>query len=465
MKKILSLLVVSVVALSSCIKVDIDDSVTNSGGSGGGVYASLEEKFIATKIITGQITEDVSLPKGKYILKGYVYVTNRAILSFAPGSVIVGDTITKGALIVERNSKLIAPGTATEPIVFTSGKPAGKRAPGDWGGIILLGNAVTNRSTEPTIEGGVNAKYGGTINTDNSGTLTYVRIEFAGIAADPNSEINGLTLGGVGSGTKLENIQVSFANDDAYEFFGGTVNAKNLIAFATADDDFDFDFGYTGQIQFGVSMRKPDFVDPGDAGNGIECDNDAGATTATPRTRPVLSNFTIIGPGNEANVAGNHNFSNRWRRASRFVLANSILMGHPNGGFVLESAATAQDYLDGNSIFKANLVHAYANPYMAGTASPAPIATTVTTSAAILTKAESEGNITYTNPGDIKLISPWYSTTPNFLPQAGSSALSGADFSWVGSSTFFTQVTYRGAFGTTDWTTDWTNWDPQHTVY
>ncbi|HAN66285.1 MAG TPA: hypothetical protein DCQ34_08510, partial [Chitinophagaceae bacterium] len=141
----------------------------------------------------------------------------------------------------------------------------GSRTPGDWGGIVLLGNAPTNRSTTPIIEGGINSQYGGNIPTDNSGVLKYVRIEFAGIAADPNSEINGLTLGGVGSGTTLENIQVSYGNDDAYEFFGGTVNAKNLIAFATADDDYDFDFGYTGRIQFGITLRDPQFVDGGDA--------------------------------------------------------------------------------------------------------------------------------------------------------------------------------------------------------
>ncbi len=465
MKKIFSLITVSAFIFSSCIKVDIDDSVTNHGSTGGGSYASLEEKFIATKIITGQVTEHVTLPKGKYTLKGYVYVSNRAILTFAPGSVIVGDVVDKGALIIERNSKLIAAGTASEPIVFTSGKAAGQRQPGDWGGIILLGNAPTNRATEPTIEGGVNSKYGGTIASDNSGTLTYVRIEFAGIAADPNSEINGLTLGGVGAGTKLENIQVSFGNDDAFEFFGGTANAKYLIAFATADDDFDFDFGYRGNIQFAVSMRKPDFVDPGDAGNGIEADNDGSGSAATPKTRPVLSNFTFIGPGSGA-VAGNHNFSNRWRRAVQFSLTNSILMGHPKGGFSIESDATAQDYVNGTSIFKNNLVHATTNPYIIPVSGGNPTVNPgILTAAQLQTKAESDGCVTYSNADDIKLTAPWYSTNPNFLPQAGSPALSGADFAWASGNSFFTAVTYRGAFGAENWTAGWTNWDPQNTVY
>src|SRR5690606_953423 len=263
--------------------------------------------------------------------------------------------------------------------------------------------------TTPTIEGGVNAQYGGSIPTDNSGVLKYVRIEFAGIASDPGSEINGLTLGGVGSGTTIENVQVSFGNDDAFEFFGGTVNAKNLIAFATADDDFDFDNGYNGRIQFAVSMRKPDFVDGGDAGNGIECDNNSGSTTASPRTRPQLSNFTIIGP-NSPTAAANHNYSNRWRRATQFVLRNSILMGHPDAGFSMETDETVTDYFVNNiSQFRNNLVHAGANPYRSTSA--------VATAAQVKAKAESEGCITFNTAEEIQLQNPFYSTNPNFLPK------------------------------------------------
>ncbi|HLO37530.1 MAG TPA: hypothetical protein VK173_03510, partial [Lacibacter sp.] len=289
MKQLLWIMAAAVtLSLTACIKVDIDDSTNNTGTTP--VGTSLQDKFISAKTISGVINENVELPKGRYVLKGYVYINNRARLTLAAGSVIVSDTIQKGALIIEQNSRLIADGTSSEPIIFTSGKKPGERKPGDWGGIILLGNAPTNRTTTPIIEGGVNAVYGGSITNDNSGIIRYVRIEFAGIAADPNSEINGLTLGGVGSGTVIENVQVSYGNDDAYEFFGGNVNCKNLIAFATADDDFDFDFGYNGRIQFAVSLRDPKFVDGGDAGNGIECDNDGTGTVSSPRTRPQLSN-------------------------------------------------------------------------------------------------------------------------------------------------------------------------------
>ncbi|MFN9113642.1 MAG: T9SS C-terminal target domain-containing protein, partial [Bacteroidota bacterium] len=346
----------------ACIKVDINASVTNNG-SGNAAGATLQERIINSKVITGVINENVELPKGKYTLKGYVYVNNRAFIRFAPGSVIIGDTIQKGALIIEQNAKIFAEGTATEPIVFTSGKAPGQRKPGDWGGIAIAGNAPTNRTTTPILEGGINAVYGGPLANDNSGILKYVRIEFAGIAADPNSEINGLTLGGVGRGTIIENVQVSYGNDDAFEFFGGTVNCKNLIAFATADDDFDFDFGYVGSIQFGVSLRDPLFVDGGDAGNGIECDNDGAGSTATPRTRPVLSNFTFCGPNGATGTLNNHNFNTRFRRATHFVLINSILMGYQKGGFQFESDATAQSYIDGTSVFRNNLVHAIADTY------------------------------------------------------------------------------------------------------
>ncbi len=196
---------------------------------------------------------------------------------------------------------------------------------------MILGRAKTNRSSTPIIEGGIDRPYGGTDDADNSGTFRYVRIEYAGIAAFANSEINSLTLGGVGSGTTIEYIQTSYSNDDAYEFFGGKVNCKYLVAAYTADDDFDFDFGYTGKIQFAVSLRDPAFVDNGDAGNGIESDNDNPPTITPLTTRPILSNFTFVGPNGAAGTAANHNFANRFRRNTRFVLRNSILMGYQKG--------------------------------------------------------------------------------------------------------------------------------------
>ncbi|MBL0267409.1 MAG: T9SS C-terminal target domain-containing protein [Chitinophagaceae bacterium] len=449
-KLLLAVSLVWVIAAVSCVKVNFDDG--DDTGGGGTIDPN-------SNVITGVISSSKFYAKGKWILKGYVYVTNGATVTFEAGCIIQSDVTEKGALIIERGAKLIAQGTAGNPIVFTSGKPVGSRAPGDWGGIILLGKAPTNRPLDPapTIEGGVGRQYGGTDPLDESGILRYVRIEFAGIAAEPGSEINGLTLGGVGSGTIIENVQVSYGNDDAYEFFGGTVNAKNLVAFATADDDFDFDFGYTGKIQFAVSCRKPDFVDAGDAGNGVECDNDATGTLATPRTRPQLSNFTIVGPNDAVGTAANHNYSLRWRRATQFVMRNSVIIGHPDAGFSMESDATLNDYYVNNiSEFKNNLIFATANTYRSGNAA-------IATATQVQTKAEADGCVTLANTAAAQLTSPFFSITPNFLPATGSPALAGASF--TGMNAFFTTTAYRGAFGTTNWTSGWCNWDPQNTVY
>ncbi|MFZ4059210.1 MAG: hypothetical protein ACOYKE_13795 [Ferruginibacter sp.] len=455
MKKAFAFLFVISTIFTSCVKVNIDDSVINNGGTTG--TGTLQDRIISSKIITGVVNEVVELPKGKYTLKGYVYVNNRATIRFAAGSIIVSDTIQKGALIIEKNSRLFAEGTASEPIVFTSGKAPGFRKPGDWGGIVMLGNAPTNRSTTPIIEGGINSEYGGAVVADNSGSLKYVRIEFAGIAADPNSEINGLTLGGVGSGTTIENIQVSYGNDDAYEMFGGTVNLKNIIAFATADDDFDFDFGYVGRLQFGISLRDPLFVDGGDAGNGIECDNDGTGTVATPRTRPQMSNFTFCGPNGAAGTLANHNFNTRFRRSTHFLLNNSILMGYAKAGFQFESDSTASAYLDGRSRFRHNLVHSVLENYKVGS-------TTLTTAAAVKTKAEGADSCkSYAAFTDINLENPFSLTAPNFQPKAGSVALSGASF--FGMPAAFTVTTYVGAIGTTNWATGWTSFTPQTNVY
>jgi hypothetical protein len=289
-------------------------------------------------------------------------------------------------LCIERGAQIIAEGTAAKPITFTSGRPAGERTPGDWGGIVILGRAKTNRTSEPTIEGGIGRAYGGTNDLDNSGILKYVRIEYAGVAAMPNSEINALTLGGVGSGTIIENVQTIYANDDAFEFFGGTVNAKNLYAFATADDDFDFDFGYTGTITNGVAKRDPQFVDNGDAGNGIECDNDGTGSSAQPFTHPKLFNMILVGP-NVSTALSNHNLGLRFRRGTQFTMKNSVVWGWMKGGLSLESNETAQFVKDGVSVFENNSVGTF-NP----TLNFISRATTILTNDQLKTLALGKGN-------------------------------------------------------------------------
>lgn len=401
-----------------------------------------------TRILTGDVTTSRTLdnhPDSPWILKGYVYIKDGATLTIQPGTVVKSDVINKGALIFERGSKIMAEGTASSPIVFTSGLGKGQRRPGDWGGIIILGKATTNRSTEPTIEGGVGKQYGGTNDADNSGSMKYCRIEFAGIAAEPGSEINGLTLGGVGSGTTIENIMVSYGNDDAYEFFGGTVNCKNLIAHSTLDDDFDFDFGYRGTITNAISFKNPTWADAGDASNGIEADNDGTGTSATPVTEPRLTNFTMVGPvapGSTTLVQANHNFGNRWRRAVRFHLTNSIIIAHQKGGFSMESKETGDALFSGPSEFKNNLVHAVTAPFKVGTG-------VTQTATDVENKAIADGCEKLATADDAGLEKPFDVKAPNFAPKAGGKAATKG----------------VGAITGTDWTSGWASWDPNANDY
>ncbi len=193
-----------------------------------------------------------------YLLQGQIYVTNNATLTIEAGTVIQGDINTAGSgLFVTKGAKLNAIGTSSQPIVFTSNQPVGSRNLGDWGGVILLGKASSNSvGGVANIEGIAptsDTEFGGGTSpddNDNSGSLQYVRIEFGGYVYAPNKEINGLTFGAVGRGTTIDHIQISYANDDAFEWFGGAVNCSHLVAYRCLDDDFDTDFGFRGNYNF-----------------------------------------------------------------------------------------------------------------------------------------------------------------------------------------------------------------------
>jgi hypothetical protein len=400
MRKLLLVLSISVLSLG-CKK--------ELGGNEGPINVP------STTTLSGNINATTTLTSDKvWTLKGYVYVTDGAKLIIQPGTTIVSDIAEKGALCIERGAQIIAEGTLEKPIIFTSGKNAGERSPGDWGGIVILGRAKTNRSSEPTIEGGIGRPYGGTNDADNSGILKYVRIEYAGIAALPNSEINALTLGGVGSGTVIEYVQTVYANDDAFEFFGGTVSPKYLYAFGTADDDYDFDFGYTGSLTNGVSKRDPQFVDNGDAGNGVECDNDGTGSSAQPFTHPKLSNMILVGPMDALSLA-NHNLGLRWRRATQFTITNSKILGYQKGSFSMESNETAQSYKDGISKFQNNEIQSF-DPLLNFKST-----STVFTAADMKTKALGEGNkeVTYTKAEMENLSKPVWITGWTRFPTKG----------------------------------------------
>ncbi|MCW3122022.1 MAG: hypothetical protein JWQ38_1514 [Flavipsychrobacter sp.] len=310
----------------------------------------------------------------QYLLQGYVYVTAGATLTIDPGVIIKGDKDTKGALIIERNAKISAIGTPSQPIVFTSNQDAGERNFGDWGGVILCGNAPTNWvAGQAQVEGGPRSFYGGNDPHDNSGVMQYVRIEFGGVAFSPNNEVNSLTFCGVGDGTTIDHIQASFNGDDAFEWFGGTVNAKYLVALNTWDDDFDTDCGFQGKVQFGAVIRynnadlsgskafESDSYQAGTA-SGIPADN-------TKMTRPVFSNITAIGPVvNPATSAIDPNFvaGAHIRRGSAISILNSVFAGWPCGLLIDESSSafgsTAANILSDELQFKNNIICGTALP-------------------------------------------------------------------------------------------------------
>jgi len=301
-----------------------------------------------------------------YTLNGYVKVRTGATLTIQPGTKIVGDTTVAGSsLWITRGGKIDAQGTAAAPIVFTSARAAGNRAPGDWGGIIIVGNALVNRSAGggvPTMftEGpqgtGQNTgeNYGGgTDANDNSGTLRYVRIEFAGFAVLQDQELNALSMYAVGRGTKIEYVQALAGLDDSFEWFGGSVDGRYLVSYDAGDDHFDWTEGYNGRNQFLVALQtfQPSpragagfvSVDPrGFEGDGCEVEK-AGCTShlTEPLSRPVFANFSLVGPGRGvafANITSNTGATLRRGTAGTFV--NGIISRWQGVGINLRDAAT-----------------------------------------------------------------------------------------------------------------------------
>ncbi len=326
-------------------------------------WANFDPENTVYPATTTTVSTDVTTNttwSGVILLQNKVYVKNNATLTIQPGTIIRGDKLTQGTLIVTRGAKLNAIGTAAQPIVFTSNESVGNRNEGDWGGLVILGLAKNNQpGGVANIEGllpTTDTQFGGNFDNDNSGTLNYVRVEFGGIPLEPNKEINGITFGSVGSATTVDYVQVSFSGDDAFEWFGGTVNCKHLIAYRTLDDDFDTDFGFRGKIQFGLIIRDKDLYDaPGDS-NAFESDNDATGSTAQPKTMPIFSNITIVGPKGNGTVAlpVGEKFEKafRLRRNTSTSVFNSLITGWEKGLSIEGSAVVAN--VNGDSLVFSN---------------------------------------------------------------------------------------------------------------
>jgi hypothetical protein len=436
-----------------------------------------------TVTLKGNITSNVTLDASKvYYMRGFVYVKNGATITIPAGTVIRGRKGSKATLIITRGSKIQAQGTAQSPIVFTSDQAAGttlvggvpvpNRNTGDIGGVIILGAAPTNtRIAGPpvlegqgVIEGGldpIDGRYGGNDANDNSGVFSYCRIEFGGAVFVQNNEVNGLTLGGVGAGTKIDHVMVSFCNDDSFEWFGGTVNCSHLIAHRGVDDDFDTDFGYNGNVQFALGVRAPNTADAAGDSNGFESDNDANGTFRTPKTRPTFSNVTLVGPrAPGATVSSFYNSGMRLRRRSEIGVFNSAVIGWPFGVYPEGNA---------NVPLARNDSMPYFNNTLAGNGRSGRLASTPGWTYPQFSEwltCGMRGNDTIADATTLGWVNPFALDKNAGLIDLCSPLMNGANFSHPRlANSFFTPTRYQGAFGTTDWTTGWANWDPIATNY
>ena len=294
-----------------------------------------------------------------YSLSGFVHVANGATLTIQPGTKIVGNYDVLGSsLFVLRGAKILAVGTAQLPIVFTSSRPETQRAPGDWGGLILVGNARINR-TAPVLLEGTNTgaanpavEYsGGTIDTDDSGELRYVRVEYAGFGPAQDAELNSFTFAAVGSGTRLSYLQSLNGLDDSFEFFGGAADAKNLVSYEAGDDHFDLSEGYQGRMQFLIAYQSRVLTPRSGAGNvsndpqGIENDgcqppNCPNGRLSQPYTIPLVVNFTLVGTGAGVVDATAGGVGMMLRRGTGGYYANGIVARWPRAAISLRDAET-----------------------------------------------------------------------------------------------------------------------------
>jgi hypothetical protein len=467
MKKYI-LYAVALISLSvtSCRKIESDGEiqvvVVNSGGG--------STTTGQTIILQGRINGDTVLRKANtYILKGLVYMVGNHTMTVEAGTTIKGSFsgTDVAALIITRGSKIMAQGTPTEPIVFTSAAPNPQS--GDWGGIVLCGKAGYNLSYNGInglyqVEGGIdNANGDGLagsgdavaptpVDNDNSGVLSYVRIEYAGYAYQPDKEINSLTMAAVGSGTTINHVQTIYAKDDAFEWFGGSVNCNYLIAYKTQDDDFDTDNGFSGKVQFGLIIRDSLIADISKS-EAFESDNNATGTTALPKTKAIFSNVTAIGPKATLNNTGNSLFlaAAQIRRNSGISIFNSIIVGWPVGIYIDATLGTSTALnIEDSTLRLRNVTLAGngVNVQFAGTAGA-----TINSTATLNTWFTNSfyNNDILTNVSDAKLIQPYNYSAPDPTPFAGANGNlkinSGGEFSdakFTGDTFFDKTVTFRG---------------------
>lgn len=423
-----------------------DDSTADDTASGD---AFVPECVDGVASVTGEYTQPkIKLVAGcAYLLSGGVFIgddVNESVLEIEPGVTVYGDNTTLSFLVVRRGSKLVAEGTASAPIVFTSAVEAGSRKPGDWGGIILNGRAPINNCfngaevlpCEAEGEGGTGL-YGGSDPNDSSGVLKYVRVEFGGRKITDENELNGVAFQAVGSGTVVDYLQAHRGADDGVEFFGGTVDAKHVVVTAPDDDGIDWTDGWVGRLQFAVVQQADGLGD-----NAIEADNNNDANDATPRSSPVLSNVTLVGvPTSEKSDLGA-----LLREGTAAQLWSTLVVGFNQACVGLSQSATFEQAASGALVMAASIVDCESS-------FTTDVEGKTNDDVAAWFNGAGLGN----KEASASLTKPYDLAAPDFRPTAGAAALSGGE---TPSDSFFQSVGYVGAFdATTDWTAGWITTD------
>lgn len=436
-----------------CMVLGCGGGTTQGPGGGGGTSQRIE--------VRGDLMTSATWTADKiYVLKEPVFVMPPAVLTIEAGTSVLGDN--GSVLVVTRGARLEAIGTAQKPIVFTSSKPVGSRNAGDWGGVVLLGRAPINvPGGENAIEGlpnlGARSTYGGTDANDSSGSLKYVRIEFAGFLFGDDNELNGLTCGGCGAGTTIDYVHVHRGLDDGVELFGGTVNIRHIVVTLAADDGLDWDLGWVGKAQYLVVLQ-----DGVTGNNAYEADNNPQNNDASPRSQPFICNATLVGANLPAGAPPPPEQQRGMvlRRGTGAKLFNHIVMGFGTEAIDVRDRATTAMTPAGlhvkNSLFFAN--GSNGNQFDPNDDATSATGTPGTDDGLFDEKAFFQTNeATNRFSSDPMLTDPYNKRAPNWMPRAGSPALAGAATTPVGDA-FFDQAggSHIGAFGTVDWTAGWT---------
>lgn len=412
------------------------------------VLYSAQTKFSVVNAVaplTGNITSDTTLSNDNaYLLQGTVFVNSPATLTIEKGTVIFGENASVGTLVIAQGAKINALGTRASPIIMTSDQPIGQQVRGQWGGLIINGNASINVPGGVAIGEGNTGNYGGGLapdDDDSSGILRYLRVEYAGHLFSSNNELNGIAFQGVGRGTTVDHIQVHYNADDGVEFFGGTVNVKHILLTSNRDDSLDWTEGWTGKVQFVVAQQVGDEAD-----RGMEGDNNADNNDYTPRAHPTIYNFTLIGdPDLIEGVESTQGM--KIREGTSGTFRNFIVIGFKDVGIDIDHQSTIDQATAGSLTFDHGIVYGNGqagdpvnNPQVNFDTDAAPF----TTSLAQI---------------DPLIVDPYDTKYPDYRPVLFSPAYNGQDIEIPPDDGFFdTNIWFLGGVDPfDDWTLGWTD--------